>query len=122
MLPEQLLPFHVAIAAEDVVDEYVEAAAIALDACDQLGDRDGILVVDDERGSRPAGRLQQLAGLLDGLRPIDLRRAGSAAAAAGCVDEEPRAGELDGDRPTCAAGRARDERDPGFGSSSQGGG
>jgi hypothetical protein len=96
--------------AEDVVDEHVEPAPVALDARDQLSDRGWILVIDHERRALAVGCRYQLPGLLDRLGPADLRRPRRAAAAAGRVDEESGAGELDGDRPTGAAGRARNER------------
>src|SRR5581483_8082041 len=109
--PERLVPLHVAIAAEDVVDEDVEPGVLPLDPRDELADRRRILVVDHERRAVAARGGQQLPGLLDRLGPADLRRPGSPATAAGGVDEEPCARELDGDRATGAAGGAGDERD-----------
>ena len=54
VLPERLVPLHVPVAAEDVVDQNVEPALVALDARDQLGDRRGVFVIDHERRSGPA--------------------------------------------------------------------
>ena len=48
VLPQRLVPLHVLVAAEDVVDEHVEAAVFALDGADELRHGRGILVVDDE--------------------------------------------------------------------------
>ena len=74
VLPERLVPFHVPVAAEDVVDQDVEPAPVALDARDELGNRGRVFVVDHERRSGSARGRHQLAGLLDRLGPPDLRR------------------------------------------------
>ena len=55
VLPQRLVPLHVLVAAEDVVDEHVETAAFALDGVEELRHGRGILVVDDESCTRPAG-------------------------------------------------------------------
>src|SRR5438876_11935575 len=109
MLPEWLVPLHIPVAAEDVVDEDVEPAPLALNVCDQLGNRCGILVVHHARRAVAPGSRDQLAGVVDRLGPADLRRPGTPTATAGRVDEESRASELDRDRPTCTASRACDE-------------
>ena len=76
VLPERLVPFHVPVAAEDVVDEYVQPAVVALDSLDELGNRGGVFVIDHERRSgSPRGR-DQLSGLLDRLGPAHLRGPG----------------------------------------------
>src|SRR5437870_2066029 len=49
VLPERLVPLHVAVAAEDVVDEHVEPAVLALDPRDEIGNGSRILVIDHER-------------------------------------------------------------------------
>ena len=41
VLPDRLVPLHVPVAAEDVVDEDVQPALLTLDVCDQLRDRPG---------------------------------------------------------------------------------
>jgi hypothetical protein len=46
MFPERLVPFHVPVAAEDVVDEYVQPALVAFDPLDELGNRGGVFVID----------------------------------------------------------------------------
>src|SRR4051812_37840652 len=109
MLPEWLVPLHVPVAAEDVVDEDVEPASVALDVCDQLGNRCGILVVHHARKAVAPGSGDQLAGVLDRLGPAYLRRPGTPTATAGRVDDEPHASELDGDCTTGTASRACDE-------------
>jgi hypothetical protein len=88
VLPQRLVPLHVTVAAEDVVDEHVEPAVVTLDGGEQRGDLFRILVVDDEGGARPASGADQVAGLLDGLGPADLRWARHPAAAAGGVHEQ----------------------------------
>ena len=112
VLPDRLVPLHVPVASEDVIDEDVQPAPVMLDVRDQLRDRCGILMVHDARRASPSGARDQLAGLLDRLGPADFRRPATPAAAAGRVDEEARAGKLDRDRPTGAASRAGDERHP----------
>jgi hypothetical protein len=112
VLPERLVPFHVPVTAEDVVHEEIESAPLALDARDQLGNRGRVFVIDHERRPRVSRSSNQVSSLLDGLGPADLRRPPSPAAATSRVDVEARAGELDGDRTPCTAGRARHERDP----------
>ena len=72
VLPERLVPFHVPVAAEDVVDEDVEPALVALDAFDQLGNRGRVFVIDHERRPRASRGRHQLSGLLDRLGPADL--------------------------------------------------
>jgi hypothetical protein len=49
VLPKRLVPFHVPVAAEDVVDEDVQPAVVALDSCNELGNRGGVLVIDHHR-------------------------------------------------------------------------
>src|SRR5207244_3335571 len=96
VLPERVLPVGVPVAAEDVVDEHVEPAPRRADPRDERGDRVGVLVVDDHTLAGAHGR-ETVAGLLDGLRPVDLGAAGEPTAAAGGVDVAAGAGELDGD-------------------------
>jgi hypothetical protein len=62
----------VAVAAEDVVDQDVQAALFGLDSGDQTGHGLGVLVVDDQGRALAAGRGHQVAGILDRLRPPDL--------------------------------------------------
>ena len=49
VLPERLVPFHVPVAAEDVVDEDVQSALVALDSLDKLGNQLRVFVIDYER-------------------------------------------------------------------------
>jgi hypothetical protein len=85
--------------AKDVVNQDIEAAALVLDGCHQGGYLAGILVINHSRGARPAGRTDQITGLLDRLRPADLGRPRRPAAAARRIDKEPSTRQLDGNRP-----------------------
>ena len=102
----------VAVAAEDVVDQDVQAAMLGLDPGDQAGHGRGVLMVDDQGRALPAGGGHQLAGVLDRLRPPNLRPPGGAAAAAGGVDVQPGPGQLDRDRASRPPGRPRHQGDP----------
>jgi hypothetical protein len=111
VLPQRLVPLHVPVAPEDVVDQDIEAAALVLDGCHQGGDLAGILVINHSCGARPARRPDQVTGLLDRLRPADLGRPRRPAAAPCRIDEEPSAGQLDGNRAARAPGSASHQGD-----------
>ena len=70
----------------------------------------GVEVVDGDRDALAAGRGDELGGLLDRLRAVDLG-APLARAAAGAVDGRAGLAERDGDAAARAAGGAGDERD-----------
>jgi RimJ/RimL family protein N-acetyltransferase len=113
MLPQRLFPFGVLLAAEDVVDQHVKPTVIAFNGGDQRGNRRQVFVIDDNCRTGAACGPDQVAGLFDGLRSADLRRAGHPAAAAGGEHEQARAGQLDGDRPArppCCARHQSDAR------------
>ena len=76
----------------------------------ERGNRGRVFVIDHERRPSSARSRHELSGLLDGFRPSHLRGPGHSAAAAGGVDVEAGAGELDGDRTTGPARRARNQR------------
>jgi hypothetical protein len=59
MLPQGLVPLGVPVAAEDVVDQHVEAAVITLDGGDQFGHRRRIFMVDDQGGTGAPGGLNK---------------------------------------------------------------
>ena len=111
VLPQWSVPLGVPVAAEDVVDEDVEPTVLLVDPFDERGDLVGGEMIDAQRGAVSARGLHEVAGVLDGLGPVDLRAALSAAAAAGCVDVGTGAGQLDRDRPPTAARRTGDECD-----------
>ena len=111
VLPQRLVPLHVPVAPEDVVNQDIEAAALVIDGCHQGGHLAGILVINHSRGARPASRTDQITGLLDRLRPADLGRARRPAAAPCRIDEEPSARQLDGNRPARAPGSASHQGD-----------
>ena len=106
MLPQRLVPLRVPVAAEHVVDEYVETSMIRLDALDESSNGARVLMVDDQRCRRPAGRLDQLAGLLDRLGTVDLGPPRQPAAAPGRVHVSAGSPQLDRDRAPRAAGRS----------------
>src|SRR5207247_483676 len=106
---ERLVPFHVPVATEDVVDKYVEPPMIALDRRDELANRGWVLVIDHQRRPRASRRRDQVAGLLDRLGPANLRGPGRPTTATGRVDVKARTGKLDRDRTTCAARRPRNQ-------------
>src|SRR5215469_3437840 len=89
VFPQRLVPLHVPVTAEDVIDQHIQAALLTLDCRNQFGDRIRVLVVDDAGGARSARGADQLAGFLDGLGPVEFRGTGGPAAAAGRIDEEP---------------------------------
>ena len=72
VLPQRLVPLGIPVAAEDVIDQHVQAAVLALDGREQLGDRRGVLVIDDEGRALSASSADPVAGLLDRLGPVDL--------------------------------------------------
>jgi hypothetical protein len=112
VLPQRPVPLRVAVAAEDVVDQDVQAALLGLDPGDQGGHGRRVLVVDDQGRAAPAGGRQQLAGVLDRLRPPDLRPSRGAAAAAGGIDVQPGPGQLDRDGAPRPPRRPCHHRDP----------
>ena len=111
VLPQLLVPLGVAVAAEDVVDEDVEASLLLVDPGDELGHLVRLEMVDAERSALSAGGLDQLARLLDRLGTVHVGRPVRSAAASGGVDECACARELDGDRAAGSARRAGDQRD-----------
>jgi hypothetical protein len=111
VLPQRLVPLHVAVAAEDVVDQHVQAASLVADGGHQGIHLAGVLVVNYPCGARPADGADQVTGFLDRLRAAHLRGAGGSAAAAGRVHEEPSPGQVDGDRPARAPGSAGHQGD-----------
>ncbi len=72
MLPELLVPLHILVATEDVIDEDVQPTALRLDAGHEILHRSHIQVIDAESDALSAGREHQLAGFLDGLGPIHI--------------------------------------------------
>jgi hypothetical protein len=106
VLPEVLVPLGVAVAAEDVVDEDVQAPVLTIDASDEVGDLVGLEVIDAEGLAFAAGLSQEVACLLDRLGTVHLRWAVDPAAAAGGVHVRPGPPELDGDRASRAPRRA----------------
>jgi hypothetical protein len=54
MLPKRLVPLGVSVTAEDVIDQYVKAAAFALDGGEEVGEGLRIFVVDHESRTRAA--------------------------------------------------------------------
>jgi hypothetical protein len=112
VLPHRRVPLGVAVAAEDVVDQDVQAAVLGLDLGDQAGYGRGVLVVDDQGCAAPADGGYQVAGLLYRLRPPDLRPSRRPAAAPGGVDVQPGPGQLDRDGTSRPPRRSRHQRDP----------
>ena len=88
----------------------MERALLGVDALDQRRDLVGHEVVDAHRDAAPAGRVDELGGLLDRLGPVHLR-ALRARGAAGDVDGGAGGAELDRDAPPRGAGRPGDQRD-----------
>ena len=76
---------------------------IRLDALDEGGHCVGVLVVDHQRGGRSAGRLHQLAGLLDRLGTVGLGSPGRPAATPGGVHVSAGLAQLDRDGASRAA-------------------
>jgi hypothetical protein len=110
VLPQRVLPVGVAVTAEDVVDEHVEPALLGADPLDERRHGVGVLVVDHQADAGP-GPGDPVAGVLDGLGPVDLGTPGGPAAATGGVDVAAGTGQLDGDGTAGPAGGAGDESD-----------
>ena len=71
MLPHRGVPLGVVVAAEDVVDQDVQAAVAGLDPRGQVRDGNGILVVDDEgRAYPPAAAISSPVSSIVSGRPI----------------------------------------------------
>jgi hypothetical protein len=94
------------VTAPDVVDQYVQPALLVVDPPHQVVDLLGDQVVDRHGDAGAAGRGDQLGGLLDGLRPVDLRPVPAGAAACG-VHRGPGRAELYRDLPTGSPRRPR---------------
>ena len=79
---------------------------IRLDALDESSNGARVLMVDNQRCRRPAGRLDQLAGLLDRLGTVDLGPPRQPAAAPGRVHVSAGSAQLDRDSTARAARRS----------------
>jgi hypothetical protein len=110
VLPERRAPLEEVLGAPDVVDEHVEAAVVGVDALDEPRHLVGVQVVDRDGDALAAGRGDQLGGLLDRLRAVDLG-APLARAAARRVDGRARLAQRHRDAAAGAPRRAGDERD-----------
>jgi hypothetical protein len=108
VLPDRRVPLEQALAAPDVVDQHVEAAALGVDALHERPDLRRLEVVGGDRDPLAAGRADELGGLVDRLRPVVLR-APPAGAAAAAVDRGAGLAECDGDAAPGAAGGAGHE-------------
>ena len=111
MPPQLLVPLHKWVPTEDVIDEDVQSTVLCLDARHKVIHRRQVQVIDAEGAALPPGRLHQLAGLLDGLRPIHIRWASHATAAPRRVHKGAGSAELNGDGTSCSAGGAGHQRD-----------
>ena len=72
VLPQLLVPLHVGIPAEYVIDQDVQAALLIADPRYQRRNGAGIEMIDPDGLSATARGRHQVAGLLNGLRPVDL--------------------------------------------------
>src|ERR1700733_9318201 len=54
VLPQWLVPLHVPVAPEDVVNQHIEAAALVIDGGYQGGILAGVFVINLPRGTPPA--------------------------------------------------------------------
>jgi hypothetical protein len=72
-LPYRLVPLHLG-QAEDVVDEDVQRALLAIDARDQRADLVGDEMIDSNSDATPSGRIDESGGLLNRFRAIHLGR------------------------------------------------
>jgi hypothetical protein len=110
VLPHLLVPAEQLLAAPDVVHQAIQPAGRTLDPVDQRPDLVVLQMVDRHRDARAAGRRDHLGGLLDGLRPVDLRALRPGAPPGG-VHRGARGAELHRDLPSGAAGRAGHQGD-----------
>jgi hypothetical protein len=112
VLPQRLVPLHVPVAAEDVVDEDVQSTLLGVDSPHECGDLVGVLVVDHQGASAATRCADQISGLLDRLGPVDLGRSRRTAAPPGRVHVGAGARKLDRNGPAGASGRPCDESYP----------
>ena len=107
VLPQLGVELEVGVAAPDVVHKQIEAAVVSVDALDEIAHLLAFEVIHPQGDPHAPGGGNQLTGLFDRFRPVDLRPACPAAAPGG-VDRGTRAAKLDGNRTSGAARGACD--------------
>ena len=107
--PDRLVPFDLR-RAEDVVDQDVQPALLALDARDERPDLLRIQMVHLDRNAATAGSVDESGGFLDRLGSIHLR-ALATGRASGAVNRGAACAELNCDPAAGAARRSGHQRD-----------
>ena len=109
VLPHGRVPLEEQLAAPDVVDQHVQPALLGVDALHERLDLRGLEVIDLDRDPGASGRVDELGGLLDRLRPVVLG-ASLPRRAAGAVHGRARLAERHRDAAAGAPGGAGHER------------